>query len=142
MRSGLRGRPLGGRCRFRLAGYPGSGDQPVFFRPLIAGDRLPGRAFAGAAGGVDPAARRPAGGAATFGAPVAAVFLAVELLLGQLRARTLLPVALACVVAAGFRWVAVGAGPLVAVPGIHVLGAGSLPWFVLLGLTAGFLAVG
>jgi H+/Cl- antiporter ClcA len=48
---------------------------------------------AGAAGGM----------AATFGTPVAAVLLAVELLLFELKPRSLIPVALACAVAVLFR---------------------------------------
>src|SRR5262249_30668382 len=48
---------------------------------------------AGAAGGMT----------ATFGTPVAAVLLAVELLLFELKPRSLFPVALACAVAAALR---------------------------------------
>jgi H+/Cl- antiporter ClcA len=48
---------------------------------------------AGAAGGM----------AATFGTPIAAVLLAVELLLFELKPRSLVPVAVACAVAALFR---------------------------------------
>jgi CBS domain-containing protein len=47
-----------------------------------------------------------------FGTPVAAVLLAVELLLFELRPRSLLPVAVACAVAGFLRPLAMEAGPL------------------------------
>jgi H+/Cl- antiporter ClcA len=53
-----------------------------------------------------------AGMTAVFGAPLAAVLLAVELLLFELRPRSLLPVALSCAVAAFLRPLWAGSGPL------------------------------
>nr|WP_315592491.1 chloride channel protein [uncultured Cupriavidus sp.] len=53
-----------------------------------------------------------AGMTAIFGTPVAAVLLAVELLLFELRPRSLLPVALACAVAGFLRPFVFEAGPL------------------------------
>ncbi|CAM2156026.1 chloride channel protein, CIC family [Pararobbsia alpina] len=53
-----------------------------------------------------------AGMTAVFGTPIAAVLLAVELLLFELRPRSLLPVAIACAVAAFARPLILGAGPL------------------------------
>jgi CBS domain-containing protein len=53
-----------------------------------------------------------AGMTAVFGTPVAAVLMAVELLLFELRPRSLLPVAVACAVAGFLRPLAIGAGPL------------------------------
>ncbi|WDZ94813.1 chloride channel protein [Herbaspirillum sp. WKF16] len=53
-----------------------------------------------------------AGMTAVFGTPVAAVLLAVELLLFELKPRSLLPVALACAVAGFLRPLAIDAGPL------------------------------
>ncbi|HEY8011276.1 MAG TPA: chloride channel protein [Rudaea sp.] len=53
-----------------------------------------------------------AGMTAVFGTPVAAVLLAVELLLFELRPRSLLPVMLACAVAAFLRPLWADAGPL------------------------------
>ena len=55
-----------------------------------------------------------AGMTAIFGTPVAAVLLAVELLLFELKPRSLLPVALACAVAGFLRPLIVDAGPLFA----------------------------
>jgi len=53
-----------------------------------------------------------AGMTAVFGTPLAAVLLAVELLLFELRPRSLLPVTLACAVAAFLRPLWAGIGPL------------------------------
>src|SRR5580698_4256140 len=53
-----------------------------------------------------------AGMTAVFGTPVAAVLLAVELLLFELRPRSLLPVAIVCAVAAFARPLVLGGGPL------------------------------
>ncbi|MGB6725752.1 MAG: chloride channel protein [Terracidiphilus sp.] len=53
-----------------------------------------------------------AGMSATFASPVAAILLAVELLLFEMRPRSLVPVAAASVVAAALRIVWLGAGPL------------------------------
>jgi chloride channel protein, CIC family len=53
-----------------------------------------------------------AGMSATFAAPIAAILLAVELLLFEWRPRSLVPVAMASVVAAALRLSWLGAGPL------------------------------
>jgi len=53
-----------------------------------------------------------AGMTAVFGTPIAAVLLAVELLLFELRPRSLLPVAVACAVAGFARPLLLDAGPL------------------------------
>ena len=53
-----------------------------------------------------------AGMTAVFGTPVAAVLLAVELLLFELRPRSLLPVAVSCAVAGFARPLLMGSGPL------------------------------
>ena len=59
------------------------------------------------------AAGAAAGMAATFGSPVSAVLLAVELLLFEYRARSIIPVALyATVTTAGVRMAFVGAAPV------------------------------
>ena len=57
-----------------------------------------------------------AGMSATFLAPLAAILLAVELLLFEWRPRSLVPVAVASVVAAAFRRMLLGANPIFPMP--------------------------
>ncbi len=88
---------------------------------------------AGAAGGMT----------ATFGTPLAAVLLAVELLLFELKPRSLFPVALACAVAAAIRPLILEGGTFIpdvpvhaAMPGWPVMAAAAV-----LGLCAGLFAL-
>lgn len=80
-----------------------------------------------------------AGMTAVFGTPIAAVMLAVELLLFELRPRSLLPVAVACCVAAAVRPLLMDAGALfplqTATPDLKTLAA-----CVIAGLAAGALS--
>ena len=64
-----------------------------------------------------------AGMSATFASPVAAVLLAVELLLFELKPRSLVPVALASAAAAVVRRYLLGAGPLFPVPDVDIAAA-------------------
>ena len=86
-----------------------------------------------------------AGMSATFAAPIAAILLAVELLLFEMRPRSLVPVAIASVVAGALRIKWLGAGPLFPVAltsGIH-LGQTLLvaaPLGILVGLAAAGLS--
>jgi H+/Cl- antiporter ClcA len=80
-----------------------------------------------------------AGMTAVFGTPIAAVLLAVELLLFELRPRSLLPVAIACAVAGFCRPLLIGSGPL------FPLQTGELPaadflWCIVAGICSGALA--
>src|SRR2546429_263151 len=86
---------------------------------------------AGAAGGMS----------ATFAAPVASVLLAVELLLFEWKPRSLIPVALASIVADVVRRYILGYGPMFPVPAhsLHI-GALSLLGCALAGLLAGCLS--
>lgn len=82
-----------------------------------------------------------AGMSATFGAPLAAVVLAIELLLFEFSARALIPLVVATSVAAGMHAELYGSGPLFSVPAHNYSGLGALPAFALLGLAAGLLGV-
>ncbi|MBR0806195.1 chloride channel protein [Bradyrhizobium japonicum] len=65
-----------------------------------------------------------AGMTAIFGTPVAAVLLAVELLLFELKPRSLIPVIAACVVSSALRPWLIGSGPL-----FPFTGQLDLPWW-------------
>ena len=83
-----------------------------------------------------------AGMAAVFAAPIAALALAVELLLFELKPRSLVPVAVASVVAATLRRPILGDGPIFPVPPHHVDFDFSVLFFcVLAGLGGGLLAL-
>ncbi len=62
------------------------------------------------------AAGAAAGMAAIFGTPIAAVLIAIELLLFEYRARSVVPVALAAAAAAGIRMIVHGGGPVFVMP--------------------------
>jgi H+/Cl- antiporter ClcA/CBS domain-containing protein len=64
-----------------------------------------------------------AGMSATFASPVAAVLLSVELLLFELKPRSLVPVALGSAAAAVVRRYILGAGPLFPVPDVDIAAA-------------------
>jgi len=84
-----------------------------------------------------------AGMSATFASPVAAILLGVELLLFELRPRSLVPVAVASVVAGALRIWWLGAGPLFPVnlpAGIHL--ARSLVVAAPLGVLVGLASAG
>lgn len=82
-----------------------------------------------------------AGMAATFGTPVSAVLLAVELLLFEFRPRSLVPVALASCAAAGARIVFDGAAPIFAMPALDHPAGAALWLYILLGALVGVMAV-
>ena len=82
-----------------------------------------------------------AGMTAVFGTPIAAVLLAVELLLFELRPRSLLPVAVACAVAGFLRPLVMESGPLFPVQ-TGLLGPLGLFSCVLAGLAAGAMSWG
>lgn len=86
---------------------------------------------AGAAGGM----------AATFGSPVAAVLLAVELLLFEYRARSIIPVALASSAATAVRMITHGTAPAFAVPAITQPSGTALIAYGALGAVMGLIAV-
>src|SRR5215467_3184504 len=83
-----------------------------------------------------------AGMAATFGSPVSAVLLAVELLLFEYRPRSLIPVALAAAVATGVRIAFDGTAPVFAIPPLHQPSGIALASYAVLGVLIGILAAG
>ncbi|HWC64956.1 MAG TPA: chloride channel protein, partial [Thermoanaerobaculia bacterium] len=83
-----------------------------------------------------------AGMAATFGSPVSAVLLAIELLLFEFRARSLVPVALASAAATAMRFFLVGSDPVFPMPALSTPSGGALALYVLLGAIVGLAAVG
>ncbi len=87
------------------------------------------------------AAGAAAGMAAVFGAPVASLVLAVELLLFELRPRSLIPVALATVTAVGVRYATYGASPVFPMPVVPQPGGWALVGFIVIGAIVGFAAV-
>lgn len=87
------------------------------------------------------AAGAAAGMTATFGTPISAVLLAVELLLFEFRARTLIPVAFACATAAAMRLAAFGSAPVFSMPVIASVSAASILGYAVVGGTAGLASV-
>ena len=83
------------------------------------------------------AAGAAAGMAATFGSPVSATLLAVELLLFEFRPRSLLPVALASSVAAAVRIGFSGNLPAFAMPDLVQPGEAALATYVVIGALVG-----
>jgi H+/Cl- antiporter ClcA/CBS domain-containing protein len=86
------------------------------------------------------AAGAAAGMAATFGSPVSAVLLAVELLLFEYRPRSLFPVALAAVVATGVRAIFEGTAPVFEIPEVTQPSGAALAAYILLGSLFGVVA--
>ena len=87
------------------------------------------------------AAGAAAGMAATFGSPVSATLLAMELLLFEFRARSFIPVALASTAAAGMRFVFKMPYPLFPMPRIEHTPEWSLLVYVLIGAAIGAISV-
>ncbi|MHB1273659.1 MAG: chloride channel protein [Rhodanobacter sp.] len=88
------------------------------------------------------AAGAAAGMAAVFAAPVSAVLLAIELLLFERRARSLIPVALATVVGAGMHFVFEGSAPMFPMPAVAAPDMVALASYILLGVLVGVVSVG
>src|SRR5438445_11674691 len=87
------------------------------------------------------AAGAAAGMAATFGSPVSAVLLAVELLLFELRPRSLIPVALAAATATGVRVAFGGSQPAFAMPNLTQPHGEALAAYIVLGAIVGVASV-
>ncbi len=87
------------------------------------------------------AAGATAGMSAIFGTPIAAIFLAVELLLFEFSAESMLPVALACITGAAGHYLLFESGPVFPMPAVQVDGPNALFAFSVLGLMVGFASV-
>ena len=87
------------------------------------------------------AAGAAAGMAATFGSPVSAVLLAIELLLFEYRPRSIVPVALATVTATGVRIAFVGSSPVFPMHDVVAPSGGALAWYGVIGAVVGLASV-
>lgn len=87
------------------------------------------------------AAGAAAGMTATFGSPVSAVLLAIELLLFEFKPRSIIPVAIATTLAAGFRTMLVGSEPVFKMPEIQAATGGALAAYLLEGALLGIFSV-
>ena len=87
------------------------------------------------------AAGAAAGMAATFGSPVAAVLLAIELLLFEYRPRSMVPVALAAFIATGVRAMFVGSTAAFAMPTLADPTALALIAYLVVGALVGVASV-
>jgi H+/Cl- antiporter ClcA/predicted transcriptional regulator len=83
-----------------------------------------------------------AGMAATFGSPVSAILLAIELLLFEFRPRSLIPVAFACAAATALRLKFMGPTPIFQMPNVGSPTQTALVLYVLLGALVGVASVG
>jgi CIC family chloride channel protein len=88
------------------------------------------------------AAGATAGMSAIFGTPVAAIFLAVELLLFEFSPRSLIPVSIACITGAAGHHLLFGQGPVFAMPDVAFPNNSALLTYCLLGIAIGFLSAG
>jgi chloride channel protein, CIC family len=83
-----------------------------------------------------------AGMAATFGSPVSAILLAIELLLFEFRPRSLIPVAFACAAATALRLKFMGPTPIFQMPNVGSPTQTALTFYVLIGALVGVASVG
>ena len=81
-----------------------------------------------------------AGMAAIFGTPLASVLLAIELLLFEFSPRSIIPVALACVTAAGMHFALFGTEAVFAMPDIPSPTIVALIIYIILGAAIGVIA--
>jgi H+/Cl- antiporter ClcA len=80
-----------------------------------------------------------AGMAASFGTPISAVFLVIELLLFEFRVKSLVPIAIASAIGAWMHIYLISPKPLFSTPVYNFGGFNTLPFYVTLGLLLGGL---
>lgn len=83
-----------------------------------------------------------AGMAATFGTPIAAVILAIELLLFEFKSRSFIPLVISSTLATTVHYYLFGRGPLFEVSALDFGIPEGIPLYVLLGVLCGLAAVG
>lgn len=83
-----------------------------------------------------------AGMAAIFGSPIAAIFLAIELLLFEFSPKSIIPVALACITGAAGHHLLFEAGPVFPMPDVLVPSNLALAIYSVMGLLIGILSLG
>src|SRR5579883_296255 len=82
-----------------------------------------------------------AGMSATFGAPIASVLIAVELLLFEWRPRSFIPVTVAAFVAGAMRLVLIGPKPRFAALTAHTTNGSTFWWALAIGVLGGFVSM-
>ncbi|MEM8800488.1 MAG: chloride channel protein [Pseudomonadota bacterium] len=80
--------------------------------------------------------------AASFNAPIAGVFFATEVILGHNRLHSFAPIVIASIVATIVSRVHIGDFPAFIIPDYQIVSFWEFPAFLLLGITAGLVAVG
>jgi chloride channel protein, CIC family len=83
-----------------------------------------------------------AGMAATFNTPIAGVILAIELLLFEFRARSFIPLVIACTLATSVRGVLFGQHSMFSMGNVDFDVPRGLPFYLLLGVICGIAAIG
>ena len=83
-----------------------------------------------------------AGMAATFNTPIAGVILAIELLLFEFRARSFIPLVIACTLATSVRAVLLGQHSMFSMGNVNFDVLHGLPSYLLLGVISGIAAIG
>lgn len=88
------------------------------------------------------AAGATAGMSAIFGTPIAAVFLAIELLLFEFSPKAIIPVALACITGAAGHQLFFESGPVFPMPNLTIPSNLALGIYSFLGIIIGFISLG
>jgi H+/Cl- antiporter ClcA len=86
------------------------------------------------------AAGATAGMSAIFGSPIAAIFLAIELLLFEFSPRSIIPVALACITGSAGHHLLFESGPVFPMPSVAVPGNEALLVYSVIGIIMGLLS--
>lgn len=88
------------------------------------------------------AAGATAGMSAIFGTPIAAIFLAIELLLFEFSPKAILPVALACITGAAGHKLLFESGPVFPMSDLNIPGNMAIAIYSFLGIIIGFISIG